>query len=86
MSQSRAEILMLIVGILRRLNLLNDTDQIDEQTGLLGKGIGLDSVEILQVVVGIEEEFNLTIDEGELSPDYFRSVADLITFIEGKLS
>lgn len=59
-------------------------ENMDESTGLLGEGIGLDSVEILKLVCAIEEEFTLTIDESELTAVRFRTVGALATFIEEK--
>jgi acyl carrier protein len=85
MGENRTEILVRIKEILGRLKLLNNTDQLDEKTGLLGRGVGLDSVEVLQLIVAIEEEFELTIDDDELAPDHFRSIGNLITFIEQRL-
>jgi acyl carrier protein len=83
--ENRAEILVHIKEILGRLKLLTNTDQLDEQTGLLGRGVGLDSIEVLQLIVAIEEEFELTIDDDELAPEHFRSIGTLITFIEQRL-
>lgn len=34
-----------------------DGRRLDESTGLLGQGIGLDSVEVLQLVGAVEEDF-----------------------------
>lgn len=85
MGENRAKILARIGEILYRENLIDNTDRLDEHTGLLGRGIGLDSVEVLQLVAAIEEEFELTIDDDELVPDHFRSMGNLITFIERRL-
>jgi acyl carrier protein len=56
----------------------------DRSTGLLGEGIGLDSVEILKLVCVIEEEFELTIDESELTAARFKTVGALAGFIQEK--
>jgi serine O-acetyltransferase len=56
----------------------------DRSTGLLGEGIGLDSVEILKLVCAIEEEFELTIDESELTAARFKTVGALAGFIHEK--
>jgi serine O-acetyltransferase len=56
----------------------------DGSTGLLGEGIGLDSVEILKLVCAIEEEFGLTLDEGELTAARFKTVGSLAGFIQEK--
>ena len=66
---------------------LEDTDLalLNEQTNLLGD-LGLDSVAILQLVWGIEEQFNITIKDNELDSDMFSKMANLIDIIEGKLN
>lgn len=81
-TDNRAEILVKIKDILYDLKLIENTRQLDEQTGLLGRGIGLDSIEVLQLVTAIEEKFELIIDDDELVSDYFRTLGNLITFIE----
>src|SRR5438132_13971138 len=47
---------------------------IDEDTSLLGHGIGLDSIEILGLVAALEDEFDLAIDDTELDVQYFATV------------
>lgn len=59
-------------------------DIIEASTGLLGEGIGLDSVETLKLVCAIEEEFGLTIDESELTAARFKTVASLAAFVDEK--
>ena len=84
-SKKRSELLESIEMLLNKLMLADYAYILDENTGLYGKGIGLDSIEVLQLVSAIEEEFDLTIDEDELLPDYFRTAGNLITFLEGIL-
>ena len=63
----RAAILARVRGLLTaRLGLAVDGDPLDEATGLLGQGIGLDSVEVLQLVSAIEETYAITIDDEDL--------------------
>ena len=85
MADNRTEILVRIGAIIHGLGVTKNTHQLEEDTGLLGKGVGLDSVEILQLVAAIEEEFEMTIDDDELVPDHFRSVGNLITFVVERL-
>jgi acyl carrier protein len=66
---------------LARLGLRQDGHAVEESTALLGQGIGLDSMEILQLVAAIEERFDVTIDEGRLGPEPFRTVGTLVDFI-----
>jgi serine O-acetyltransferase len=59
---------------------------IDENTQLLGNGIGLDSVEMVKLVCAIEGEFHLTIEERELEAWHFQTVGSLANFIQERLS
>ena len=83
MAGNRDKILSRIEGVLSGLELLEGKGQLDENTGLLGKGIGLDSIEIIQLIAALEEEFDLTIDDNDLLPDHFRTLGDLINFLQG---
>jgi len=64
---------------------IDESGQINEKTNLL-TGLGLDSVAILQLVLGIEKEFNITIKDHELDSEVFSKMANLIDIIEGKLN
>ena len=83
MAENRDKIRSRIEGVLSDLELLEGKGQLDEKTGLLGKGIGLDSIEIIQLVAALEEEFELTIDDNDLLPDHFQTLGDLINFLQG---
>lgn len=82
MADNRENILIRIVKILSDLGLVEETSTFKESTGLLGKGIGLDSIEVIQLVAALEEQFNLTIDDDHLLPECFNSLGDLVTFLE----
>lgn len=71
---------------LRALRLITSVELVDESTGLLGRGIGLDSMEVLQLVVAAEEEFDLTVDESQLKPEYFRTVGAFATFLQERMA
>lgn len=78
--------------ILRRLGLilepwLDDTDLalLSEQANLLAD-LGLDSVAIMQLVLGIEKEFNVTIKDHEMDSEMFSKMVNLIDIIERKLN
>ncbi len=85
MDKNRKDILKRIIEILRHQKMIISSDTLNENTILFGRGIGLDSVEILQIVAAIEEEFDLTIDDGELESNNFRSINNLINFLERRL-
>lgn len=55
------------------------------QTRLYGSGIGWDSFDALRLVSALEEEFDITIEDTELTPSTFESVGSLISLIQGKL-
>jgi acyl carrier protein len=68
-----------------RLGLDGDDGPRDEATGLLGRGIGLDSVEVLQLVSAIEETWGLTIDDADLQREHFATLGTVVTFIQDRL-
>jgi acyl carrier protein len=47
--------------------------------------LGLDSVRIVELIVGIEDEFGVAIPDEELSLELFESVASLARFIRSRL-
>lgn len=81
MAINRADILSRIEIILSDLELLEGNGRLDEHTGLLGKGIGLDSIEIIQLIAALEEEFELAVDDNDLLPDHFQTLGTLVTFL-----
>ena len=58
---------------------------VDESTGLLGQGIGLDSVEVLQLVSAIEEAWGLTIEDEELKREHFATLGTVVSFVQERL-
>jgi acyl carrier protein len=47
-----------------------------------GGGVEFDSFAALQIILGIEEEFNLFFDDEQLSEEMFYSVGQLCDFVE----
>jgi acyl carrier protein len=68
------------------LRLVPAGESLSDDVGLLGQGIGLDSIEVLRVVVELEEEFDLTIDDRSLRPEVFATVGALVRFIEERIA
>ncbi len=60
-------------------------EMIDEQEPLFGDGLGLDSVDALELVVAVEKEFGIKIKSNEIGRDVFSSVANLARFIAGRV-
>ncbi len=61
-------------------------DQIQDDAPLFGEGLGLDSVDALELVVAIEKEFGIKIQSQEVGKEAFASVAALAKFIDGRLA
>jgi acyl carrier protein len=59
-------------------------EMIDDEAPLFGEGLGLDSVDALELVVALEKEFGIKIKSQELGREVFSSVASLSQFIEGR--
>lgn len=78
--KDRKEILSEIkLMIIERLNLDLSEEEIDNDSPLFGMGLGLDSIDALELVVGVEEGMNVTVPEGNLN--IFRSINSLADFI-----
>jgi acyl carrier protein len=78
-AQLRSELKRLIVG---ELNLKGrDPDTIEDDAPLFGAGLGLDSLDALQLAISIEEKMGVRIPEGEEARTIFASVRALAEHI-----
>ncbi len=60
--------------------------QFDDVNAPTSANLGLDSMALLELVVGIEEDFGITVMEEELDvPDYFRDFDSLSEFVFKKV-
>jgi acyl carrier protein len=71
--------------LLSRLGDRVTADEIHSETPLVKNGLGLDSVALLQFVVGIEEEFDLMLDDSALTDEHFRSLSTLAGYVHGQI-
>ena len=55
---------------------------IEDNEPLFGEGLGLDSVDALELVVALEKEYSVRIEGEDASREAFTSVATLATFVE----
>ena len=62
----------------------NLIDKINNQTNLI-TDLGLDSIGVLQLILGIEKEFGISIENHELDSETFSTIGNLVTVIEKKL-
>ncbi|HVS65593.1 MAG TPA: phosphopantetheine-binding protein [Thermoanaerobaculia bacterium] len=56
-------------------------EMIEDDAPLFGDGLGLDSVDALELMVVLEKDFGVQIDNQEIDPEAFASVASLERFI-----
>ena len=73
--------------ILRRLCIEDMTpEEIENDAPLfgVGEGLGLDSVDARELVVGLEQEFGVTIADAEVGRTAFASINALVSFVEEK--
>jgi len=68
--------------IIRRLRLEISPADIEEQAPLFGEGLGLDSIDALELVVGLEQEFGISIPDEDVGKEAFASVEALCSYVE----
>ncbi|KPE49075.1 MULTISPECIES: acyl carrier protein [Chryseobacterium] len=75
--------------IIEKLNLRIDIEDFKDNTPLfLSKkdgGLGLDSIDTLEIAVGITDEFNVEFSDSENMTELFTSVESLSNYINNKL-
>ncbi|MFO8049552.1 MAG: phosphopantetheine-binding protein [Desulfosudaceae bacterium] len=57
-------------------------EDIDEKAPLVGEGLGIDSIDILELVMMIEQDYGIVIDNKELGEKVFASVETLTAYIQ----
>jgi acyl carrier protein len=57
-------------------------DDIDDAAPLFGEGLGLDSIDALELTVALEKRFKLSIPDQEVGKRAFSSVNALTAFVE----
>jgi acyl carrier protein len=65
--------------LIRRLNLPYRPDDIHEDVSLLGAGLGLDSLDVLEIVLCIEKSFMIKVPDDNIS--VLRSINTLVDFV-----
>lgn len=66
-------------NLITRLSLPYTEDDLHEDVSLLGSGLGLDSLDALEVVLGVEQEFGVKIAEGNIA--LLRSINTLVDYV-----
>jgi acyl carrier protein len=68
--------------IIEELNLQGKTpEEIDDAAPLFGAGLGLDSLDALQLAMVVEEKFGVKVPEGDEARAIFASVDALVSHI-----
>lgn len=68
------------------LQLGNRVNEFDESTALFGSIPEFDSMAVVTVVTGLEEEFDIEIDDDDITAEIFETVGSLAGFLSKKLA
>ncbi len=77
-SQVRDRLKRLIV---ERLKLNIKPEDIGDDSPLFGEGLGLDSIDALELVVGLEQEFGVQVPDEAVGREAFASINALAGFV-----
>lgn len=67
--------------IIQRLKLEISPEEIDVDAPLFGDGLGLDSIDALELVVGLEQEFSIEIPDADVGKRIFASVRSIADYV-----
>jgi acyl carrier protein len=68
--------------IITRLKLVEMTpEMIETDAPLFGEGLGLDSIDALELVLGLEKEFGVVIPDAEVGKKVFQSVRTMGQYV-----
>lgn len=70
--------------IVERLKLEIPPEEIGDTQPLFGDGLGLDSIDALELVLGIEQQFGVKVEDEEVGAKALSSVESLAGFIAAK--
>lgn len=71
--------------VVARLFMKIAPEAIEEDKSLVD-GYGVDSVSLLELVVGLEEEFGIVIGDDEFDLKHFESITALAAFVRSKMA
>ncbi|SCY01934.1 phosphopantetheine-binding protein [Ruminococcus sp. YE282] len=85
MKATRDEILTTLKEILiNNLNISLNPEEIDENESLFEGGFELDSVDMLEIVAGVDEKYNIALTDKD--SEYFENLNKLSSYIESKIT
>jgi acyl carrier protein len=69
-------------AIVRALRLPIAPDEIGNDTSLFGEGLGLDSIDVLELVLELERSFGVQIRDEQTGMEVLRSVDTIAAFVK----
>lgn len=69
--------------LVERLFLKLKPEEIDAEKNLMTT-YGIDSVSVMEMVVGLEEQYGVTFDPGEFKIETFQSIRNMAEFVRSK--
>jgi len=75
--ESRTRVVRLVEEILERNGITRAAPLVDELVG-----IGLSSIDLVNLMLAVEAEFDLTIPQSELTVENFRSISTIIRLLD----
>ena len=67
--------------LVRQLELERDPDEIDPDTPLFASGLGLDSLDAVELIVSLDVEFQVKVSEGTSAVRTLRTVNSLVDLV-----
>jgi acyl carrier protein len=69
-------------AIVRALRLPIEPDEIDDSAALFGEGLGLDSIDALELVLELERSFRVVVGDEQTGGRVLQSVDTIAAFVE----
>lgn len=79
-----AELKVKIIGVLSLLDV--SPEDIGDDDRLVGGTLGIDSIDVLELVLMLEKDYGVKIESREMGMDVFASIRAMATFVEKKRS
>lgn len=73
-------------ALVRSLRLPMQPEDIGDSMSLFGEGLGLDSIDVLEIVLELERSFGVTIADQDTGAKVLQSVDSIAAFIEASRS
>lgn len=71
--------------IIRKLSLDVTPEEIGDDDPLFDGGLGLNSMATIEIIVGLEEEFEIQVPDEDLRVELFDSVKTMADYVKGEI-